>query len=147
MPVPTRFRTFRALMILAAGSGISGPGLAGQGKEPWPGLDAYVEAALKTWKVPGLGLAVVRNDSVIYARGYGVRDIGRPDKVDERTVFAIGSSSKAFTSAAVAMLVDEKRPLDANPGSTPGLSALRPLRQPRNHGPRPAEPPERTRPG
>lgn len=87
-----------------------------QGKEPWPGLDAYIESAMKTWQVPGLGFAVVRNDSVIYARGYGVREVGRPDRVDEHTIFAIGSASKAFTSAAVSMLVDEKKvSLDANP--------------------------------
>jgi CubicO group peptidase (beta-lactamase class C family) len=67
--------------------------------------------------VPGLALAVVRNDSVIFARGYGVRDISRPDRVDERTLFAIGSASKAFTAASIAMLVDEKKvSLDANPG-------------------------------
>ncbi len=90
--------------------------VSAQTKEPWPGLDAYVETAMKAWNVPGLGLAVVRNDSVIYAKGYGVRDIGRPDRVDERTTFAIGSSSKAFTAAAIAMLVDDKKvSLDASP--------------------------------
>jgi CubicO group peptidase (beta-lactamase class C family) len=88
---------------------LASPAAAQQGKEPWPGLDAYVNAAIKAWKVPGLGLAVVRNDSLIYARGYGVREVGKPDAVDERTIFAIGSSSKAFTAAAVEMLVDEKK--------------------------------------
>ncbi len=82
---------------------------AAAGREPYPGLDAYVDSALKTWQVPGLALAVVRHDSVIYARGYGVREAGKPDPVDARTLFAIGSSSKAFTAAAVAMLVDEKK--------------------------------------
>ena len=77
--------------------------------EPFPGLDAYVNEALKAWKVPGIGLAIVRNDSVIYAKGYGVRDAKTRTPVDEQTVFAIGSSSKAFTAAAVAMLVDEKK--------------------------------------
>jgi CubicO group peptidase (beta-lactamase class C family)/dienelactone hydrolase len=77
--------------------------------EPFPGLDAYVNDALKAWKVPGLGLAIVRNDSVIYAKGYGVRDVKQGTLVDERTIFAIGSSSKAFTAAAVAMMVDEKK--------------------------------------
>ncbi len=90
--------------------------LAAQGKEPWPGLDGYLEAAMKAWQVPGMAVAIVRNDSVIYARGYGVREVGRPERVDERTIFAIGSASKAFTAAAVAMLVDEKKvSLDANP--------------------------------
>lgn len=104
-----------SLIALVAGSAPSWA--AAQGKEPWAGLDAYVEGAMRIWQVPGLALAVVRNDSVIFARGYGVRENGRPERVDERTIFAIGSASKAFTSAAIAMLVDEKKvSLDANPG-------------------------------
>jgi len=92
---------------------LAAPGGAQQ-REPFPGFDAYVRSALATWKVPGASVAIVRNDSVIYAKGYGVREIGKPTPVDERTMFAIGSSSKAFTSAAVAMLVDSgKVNLDA----------------------------------
>jgi CubicO group peptidase (beta-lactamase class C family) len=79
------------------------------GGEPYPGWDAYVMQALATWKVPGAAIAIVRHDSVIFARGYGVRQVGTTQQVDERTVFAIGSSTKAFTAAAVAMLVDEKK--------------------------------------
>jgi CubicO group peptidase (beta-lactamase class C family) len=75
--------------------------------EPYPGLDAYVQAALATWNVPGAALAIVRHDSVIYTHGYGVRTAGTRDPVDDRTIFAIGSCSKAFTSAAIAMLVDD----------------------------------------
>jgi CubicO group peptidase (beta-lactamase class C family) len=48
----------------------------------------------------------VRNDSVVFARGFGVRTLGRPERVDEHTLFAIGSVSKSFTAAAMAMLVD-----------------------------------------
>jgi CubicO group peptidase (beta-lactamase class C family) len=80
---------------------------AAQGREPYPGYDAYVTAALRTWKVPGLAIAIVRNDSVIYAKGYGVRELGKSNPVTARTIFAIGSASKAFTAAAVAMLVDD----------------------------------------
>ena len=87
--------------LLAQGSAIA--------REPYPGWDAYVTQALATWKVPGAAIAIVRNDSVIYAKGYGVRQVGATQSVDERTVFAIGSSSKAFTAAAVAMLADEKK--------------------------------------
>jgi len=98
------------LAVLALAS----PAIAQQQREPYPGFDAYVRAALATWKVPGASVAIVRNDSVIYAKGYGVREIGKPVPVDEHTLFAIGSSSKAFTSAAVAMLVDSgKVRLDA----------------------------------
>ncbi|HEX9108221.1 MAG TPA: serine hydrolase [Longimicrobiales bacterium] len=70
------------------------------------GLDAYIEKAMKDWEVPGLALAIVKNDSVIYARGYGVRELGKPDPVTPRTIFAVGSTSKAFTAALMAMLVD-----------------------------------------
>jgi CubicO group peptidase (beta-lactamase class C family) len=83
--------------------------LPAQGREPFAGMDAYIDNAVRTWKVPGLGLAIVRNDSVIYARGYGVRDVGAGTPVTGQTTFAIGSSSKAFTAAAVAMLVDDKK--------------------------------------
>jgi CubicO group peptidase (beta-lactamase class C family) len=80
-----------------------------QQREPYAGFDAYVNAALAAWKVPGAAIAIVRNDSLIYAKGYGLKEIGKPDRVDERTFFAIGSSSKAFTAAGVALLVDERK--------------------------------------
>jgi CubicO group peptidase (beta-lactamase class C family) len=70
-------------------------------------LDAYVTKALADWQAPGLALAVVRNDSVILAKGYGVRELGKPDPVTAHTLFAVGSTSKAFTVAALGMLVDE----------------------------------------
>ena len=76
---------------------------------PLAGLDEYVNKAMKDWDVPGLAIAVIKDDRIVLARGYGVRELGKPEPVDERTVFAIGSSSKAFTAAAIAMLVDEKK--------------------------------------
>ena len=108
-----RFPRIPHALVAAAAAGLSlgvrPSGAQPSTREPYPGLDAYVDSALRTWKVPGLALAVVRHDSVIYARGYGVRELGKPAPVDARTVFAIGSSSKAFTAAVVAMLVDEKK--------------------------------------
>ena len=71
------------------------------------GLDAYVNAALAAWKVPGLALAVVRGNRIVYEKGYGVREIGQPEPVDEHTTFAVASNSKAVTSAALAVLVDQ----------------------------------------
>ena len=82
---------------------------AAQPREPFAGLDAYVTKALADWKVPGLGLAIVRNDSVLYVKGYGVRSTATRQPVDERTLFAIGSTSKAFTTAVLAMLADSGR--------------------------------------
>ena len=59
------------------------------------------------WKVPGFAIAAVRGDSVVFAKGYGVRKLGDPTPVDPKTLFAIGSSSKAFTGALLEMLSDE----------------------------------------
>ena len=72
---------------------------------PLAGFDDYVNKALRDWQVPGLAIAIVKNDQVVFAKGYGVRKLGDPSTVNERTLFAIGSSSKAFTAAAIAMLV------------------------------------------
>lgn len=70
-------------------------------------LDAYVTAAMKTWDVPGLSLAIIRNGEIILNKGYGLRDIEKQLPVSPKTAFAIGSSSKAFTALAVAMLVED----------------------------------------
>lgn len=78
-----------------------------QTPEPYPGLDAFIAKAVGTWKVPGLSVVIVRNDSVIYAKGFGVLRAGAPTPVNERTLFEIGSSSKAFTATLVAMMVSD----------------------------------------
>jgi CubicO group peptidase (beta-lactamase class C family) len=72
-------------------------------------LDAYLARALREWEIPGMAIAVVRNDSVLVAKGYGVKELGRPGLVDENTVFDVASLTKSFTATAVAMLVDEGR--------------------------------------
>jgi CubicO group peptidase (beta-lactamase class C family) len=56
-----------------------------------------------------MAIAIVKDDKVVSPKGYGARELGKPDKVDENTVFAIASNSKAFTTASLAMLVDEKK--------------------------------------
>ncbi len=71
------------------------------------GLGAYIEAAMEDWEVPGLAIAVVKDDDVVYARGFGVRELGGSEPVDEHTMFAIASTTKAFTAAALGMLVDD----------------------------------------
>jgi CubicO group peptidase (beta-lactamase class C family) len=85
------------------------PALAHAQPGPLRGLDGYVERAMRDWEVPGLAIAVVRGDSVVFARGYGVRELGRPERVDEHTLFAVASTTKAMTAAALGMMVDEKR--------------------------------------
>lgn len=74
---------------------------------PGAAFDEYVNKAIKDWEVPGVAIAIIKNDRIVFAKGYGVRELGKPAPVDEHTLFAIGSSSKAFTAAALAMLVDE----------------------------------------
>ena len=71
------------------------------------GLDQYITSAMKDWNMPGLAVAIVKNDSVVYLKGFGVRELGKPDPVTPNTLFAIGSNTKSFTAAAVGMLVDD----------------------------------------
>ena len=73
--------------------------------QPPPGLNAYVHRAMALWKVPGLSLAIVQDGKVVVARGYGLRELGRPGRVDADTLFTIGSDTKAFTAAALGLLV------------------------------------------
>ncbi|HLG63539.1 MAG TPA: serine hydrolase [Ktedonosporobacter sp.] len=71
------------------------------------GIDDTVASWLSAWKVPGLALAVVKDGEMVFARGFGKRDLTGGEAVTPQTIFAIGSSSKAFTAASLAMLVDE----------------------------------------
>src|SRR5258706_10398139 len=83
--------------------------VAGAQQAPLSGFDDYVRQAMKDWEVPGVAIAVIKDDRVVLSKGYGVRKLGDPTLVDERTLFAIGSSGKAFTAAAIAMLVDDDK--------------------------------------
>ena len=74
-----------------------------------PQIDSLVEKVLKTFDVPGIEVAVIKDDKVIHAKGYGVRSLKTNKKVDENTIYGVASNSKAFTSAALGMLVDEKK--------------------------------------
>lgn len=70
-------------------------------------VDEVVEKTLKAFDVPGIAVAIVKDGKVIHSKGYGVKSIITKQKVDGNTLFGIASNSKAFTSAALAMLVDE----------------------------------------
>jgi CubicO group peptidase (beta-lactamase class C family) len=72
-------------------------------------LDTYVERALTDWQIPGVAVCVVKDGKVVVMKGYGVREMGSNDKVDENTLFMIGSNTKAFTATALAMLENEKK--------------------------------------
>ena len=66
-------------------------------KAPLAGFDQYIAQAMQDWKVPGLAIAVVKNDSIVLMKGYGTRTMGNAEPVDEHTLFAIGSASKALS--------------------------------------------------
>jgi CubicO group peptidase (beta-lactamase class C family) len=70
-------------------------------------IDRLAARIQQRFAVPGLAVAIVKDGKVVFAKGYGVREAGKPDKVDADTLFGIGSNTKAFTTAALAMLVDE----------------------------------------
>ncbi|MCW5966726.1 MAG: serine hydrolase [Bryobacterales bacterium] len=70
-------------------------------------LDSWVTRTQKQFEVPGIAVAIVKDGQTVVAKGYGVRVLGKPGEVDAHTLFGIASNSKAFTAAALAMLVDE----------------------------------------
>lgn len=75
-------------------------------------IDDYAAKVVETWagkSGAGMAIAVVKDDKVVSAKGYGIRELGKNDPVNADTVFAIASNSKAFTTAALAILVDEKK--------------------------------------
>lgn len=103
----TMLRGTLAGLLLLAGARV----LPAQSRPvPAPDLkafDRYVAKAVGDWRIPGLAIAVVKDDSLVFAKGYGVLDLTKPTPVDVHTRFAIGSTTKAMTSAALGMLVDE----------------------------------------
>jgi CubicO group peptidase (beta-lactamase class C family) len=70
-------------------------------------LDAWVGRAMRTFEVPGLALAIVKDGAVVTAKGYGVRRLGDEARVDARTLFGIASNTKIFTATSLGLLVDE----------------------------------------
>ncbi|KRD39471.1 serine hydrolase [Lysobacter sp. Root916] len=70
-------------------------------------FDAYVEGVRQRFDVPGIAVAIVKDGQIVLERGYGLRQLDRPEKVDARTLFAIASNTKAFTSASLSILADE----------------------------------------
>lgn len=71
-------------------------------------FEQYAEKALHDWQVPGMAVAIVQGDKVIYSKGFGVKKIGTQNPIDSDTIFQIGSISKSFTTALTGILVDQK---------------------------------------
>ncbi len=113
-----------ALALMIAATCCVAPAMAGQQATPPPAstmpvsrpqplrpaqlkdFDAYVERVLKTFDVPGIGVAIVKDGHVVLEKGYGVRNVESGKPVDEHTMFAIASNTKAFTAASLSMLAD-----------------------------------------
>jgi CubicO group peptidase (beta-lactamase class C family) len=94
------------IVVLLLGAALS---VSAQAPPDVGALDAYFTRALTDWDVPGMAVAIVKDGRVVIEKGYGVRERGKPGHVDDRTLFAIASNTKAFTAAAIAALVDQQK--------------------------------------
>ena len=75
--------------------------------DPLAGLDAAIESAREQWHAPGLAVAIVKDDQVVYLRGFGTKHLGQNDPVDAHTAFTLASTTKAFTAMALGLLSDD----------------------------------------
>jgi CubicO group peptidase (beta-lactamase class C family) len=107
---PARLRVIGLFFALAL-AGLSPAADQGRPQSPASVLpsdfDALVSRAMKTFEVPGMAVAVVKDGKVVLAKGYGVRKLGEPAPVDARTLFGIASNTKVFTATALGLLVEE----------------------------------------
>jgi CubicO group peptidase (beta-lactamase class C family) len=97
----------RALGTALLLSWFAAPAGAAEGPFDPRAVDALAKHALQTWHVPGVAVAIVRDGEVVYLKGHGVRDVATGEPVTPDTVFPLASCTKAFTTAALAVLVDE----------------------------------------
>ena len=100
----------KTVIAIALAASIAAQGAGAQAPESDPkavAFDAYVTQAVKDWKTTGLAVAVVKDGKVVFSKGYGVRERDKAAPVDGQTLFAIASTTKAMTAAAIGMLVDE----------------------------------------
>ena len=106
----TRFANSARMLVLALVVTILGP--AGRAQEPevtqkLQDFDSYMEQVLKDWNTPGIGVGIVVNDKLVFAKGYGYRDYENKLPFTPTTLFQIASNSKLFTAVAAGMLVEE----------------------------------------
>jgi len=97
---------FGLLFLLIIKNGRSQEGLPSFVKDS---LDNYVNKALTDWKIPGVAVCIVKDGKIAWMKGYGVNESGGNERVDENTLFMIGSNTKAFTATALAMLHARKK--------------------------------------
>lgn len=103
MPLQTRCKGSIALGLLLLS--------AARAAQPVDGaaIDRIVQKAMEAQPAPGMAIAIVRDGELVYTKGYGLRKMGASEPVTPDTIFAIGSLTKAFTTAAMAMLVEDGR--------------------------------------
>src|SRR5690554_2928944 len=94
---------FFIVLFLLSAIGVSAQEIAEQK------VDRLVEQALKTFNVPGIAVGIVHNGEVVLAKGYGITSINTNEKVNSTTNFGIASNSKAFTTTALGMLVNQQK--------------------------------------
>jgi CubicO group peptidase (beta-lactamase class C family) len=70
-------------------------------------IDSLVERSMKAFRVPGIAVGIIKDGKLIHAKGYGLRSLNSQQRMDENTIFGIASNSKAFTAAALGLLVEE----------------------------------------
>ncbi|MBK8943881.1 MAG: serine hydrolase [Ignavibacteriae bacterium] len=72
-------------------------------------LDNYIERGMQNWEIPGVAVLIVKDGKVVFEKGFGVTELGTQNKIDENTLFMIGSNTKAFTGTALALLEHEQK--------------------------------------
>jgi len=97
-------RKFLLLFVLAVGFTAAQAQTTDRSHFIKDSLELYINRALTNWRIPGAAVCIVKDNKVILMKGYGVKELGLNDKVDENTLFMIGSNTKAFTATALAML-------------------------------------------
>ncbi|MFH0759921.1 MAG: serine hydrolase [Bacteroidota bacterium] len=108
-------RCFHLVLLLITGIQlINGSSLSGQTEKAPPrfiaeDLDAYIQKAMDSFRIPGVAICIVKDGKIIVGKGYGVLEINKPGKVDANTLFMIGSNTKAFTGTAAALLEFENQ--------------------------------------
>jgi CubicO group peptidase (beta-lactamase class C family) len=109
-PMRRQFRSCRVLPLLI-GAALLFPGMVGaqnsRVSERMDGFDAYMEKILNDWNAPGVGVAVVSEDKLVFAKGYGYRDYGKKLPFTTKTMCQIASNTKLFTAVAAGLLVSE----------------------------------------
>jgi len=72
-------------------------------------LDNYINRSMTNWRIPGVAVCIVKDNKVVLMKGYGIKELGLNGKVDDNTLFMIGSNTKLFTATSLAMLQDQKK--------------------------------------